>query len=153
MKEKIFELVRELERLEHTLVFTVFYSFAEFMESDNGFCPAFEVDAHYYEIQKDREDNLVVLRWYGKQEEGDILSLQEIENLIQELKNIEAVKDICISISAFKRISQHEDATATWFRLSYDDVELYSLTVEDAYRTPTSQIMTQEVLDKFLETF
>ena len=152
MKEQIFELVKELERLEHTLDFTVFYSFAEFMES-NYFCPAFEVDAYYYEIQRDRDNNLVVLRWYGWQKEGDILSSQEIENLIQELKGIEAVKDIPTHISAFKRKSSMEDAIAIWFKLNYDDVELYSLTIEDAYRTPSCSIVNEEELELFLKNW
>ena len=50
-----------------------------------------------------------------------------------------------------KKLSVLEDAIATWFKLGYDDIEVYSLTTEDAYRTPTAQIVTKEYLDKFLE--
>ena len=46
--------------------------------------------------------------------------------------------------------SKNQDAVAYWFNLGYDDVELYSLTTVDAYRTPTAKIVTKEELDKFL---
>ena len=49
------------------------------------------------------------------------------------------------------KLSKFEDAVAIWFKLGYDDIEVYSLTTEDAYRTPTAQIVTKEYLDKFLE--
>lgn len=50
-----------------------------------------------------------------------------------------------------RKLSKYEDAVTYWHRLDYDDVDLYSLTTVDAYRTPTAQILTQEQLDKFLE--
>ena len=49
------------------------------------------------------------------------------------------------------KTNKHQDATAYYFNLGYDDVELYSVTIVDAYRTPTAQIVTKEYLDKFLE--
>ena len=149
MENKIFDLVKELERLEHTLVFTVFYSFAEFMESDFFFTPAFEVDAYYYEVQEDNEGELRVLRFYRNQEDGEVLSLQELESLILELKEIEAVKDISTNISAFKRIGKHEGTVVTWFQLG----ESYNLIVEDECRNTISQIVSKEELNEFLEIF
>ena len=50
-----------------------------------------------------------------------------------------------------KKLNIFEDAVAIWFKLGYADVEVYSLTTEDAYRTPTAQIVTKEGLNEFLE--
>ena len=49
-----------------------------------------------------------------------------------------------------RKLNKYEDAVAYWFKLDYDDVELYSITIVDAYRTPTAQIMDKKELDKFL---
>ena len=49
-----------------------------------------------------------------------------------------------------RKLNKYEDAIAYWFKLDYDDVELYSVTIIDAYRTPTAQIMDKKELDKFL---
>ena len=49
-----------------------------------------------------------------------------------------------------RKTNKHQDATAYCFNLGYDDIELYSITVVDAYRTPTAKIVTKEELDKFL---
>ena len=54
-------------------------------------------------------------------------------------------------MKTIKKLNKFEDAQALWFKLSYNDIELYSLTIEDAYRTPTAQIMSKEELDKFLK--
>ena len=48
------------------------------------------------------------------------------------------------------KTNKHQDATAYYFNLGYDDIELYSVTIVDAYRTPTAKIVTKEELDKFL---
>jgi hypothetical protein len=49
-----------------------------------------------------------------------------------------------------RKLNKDEDATAYWFKLDYDDVELYSVTIVDAYRNPSAQIMDKKELDKFL---
>ena len=49
-----------------------------------------------------------------------------------------------------RKLNKDEDAIAYWFKLDYDDVELYSITTVDAYRTPTAKIVTKEELNKFL---
>ena len=49
------------------------------------------------------------------------------------------------------KLNKDEDAIAYWFKLEYDDVELYSVTIVDAYRNPSAQIVTKEELDKFLK--
>ena len=36
------------------------------------------------------------------------------------------------------------------FGLGYSEIDLWSLTTVDAYRTPTAKIVTKEELDKFL---
>ena len=56
----IYELVKALEELEDKIDFTVFYSFAEILESHH-FCPAWSYDEIYYEIQYDNEDVLQVI--------------------------------------------------------------------------------------------
>lgn len=48
------------------------------------------------------------------------------------------------------KTNKHQDATAYYFNLGYDDIELYSLTIVDAYRTPTAKVMIKWELDKFL---
>ena len=48
------------------------------------------------------------------------------------------------------KLNKDEDAIAYWFKLEYDDVELYSVTIVDAYRSPSAQIMDKKELDKFL---
>ena len=49
-----------------------------------------------------------------------------------------------------RKLNKYEDAVAYWFKLDYDDVELYSVTIVDAYRNPSAQIMDKKELDKFL---
>ena len=49
-----------------------------------------------------------------------------------------------------RKLNKDEDAIAYWFKLEYDDVELYSVTIVDAYRNPSAQIMDKKELDKFL---
>lgn len=49
-----------------------------------------------------------------------------------------------------RKLNKDEDAIAYWFKLEYDDVELYSVTIIDAYRNPSAQIMDKKELDKFL---
>lgn len=86
-KELIHNLVKVLEQLENTLDFTVFYSFAEFLES-NHFCPAFDFEGYYYEIQYDNSNELQVLRWYSdshNDSEGYILEEDEIKELSNDL--------------------------------------------------------------------
>ena len=50
-----------------------------------------------------------------------------------------------------RKLNKDEDAIAYWFKLDYDDVELYSVTIVDAYRNPSAQIMDKKELDKFLK--
>lgn len=56
-----------------------------------------------------------------------------------------------MSNKLLKKLSKFEDAVVYWFDLGYSDVELFSLTTIDTYRTPTAKIVTKEELDKFLE--
>lgn len=50
-----------------------------------------------------------------------------------------------------KKLSKFEDAMLIYFKLSYFDLTLYSVTMEDAYRTPWCKLMSQEELDEFLK--
>lgn len=87
VSKEIYILCRELERLEDVLVFTVFYSFAEILSSHH-FCPAFDYDDVYYEIQYDISETLQVLNFgeRGWREEGLIMTKEEIESLTLNLK-------------------------------------------------------------------
>ena len=91
--ELIHNLVKILDQLENTLVFTVFYDYQKF-SSFNYFCPAFDFENYYYEIQYDNLNELQVLSWYnsGIEQKGYVLSENEIEDLISELKEVE-IKD------------------------------------------------------------
>ena len=96
MKNKIHTLVKTLEQLENDLDFTVYYTYDEFLESHH-FCPAFDFEGYYYEIQYDNSDQLQVLRWIpkvGNDEAGYILSENEIEELIKDLAEMWAEKII-----------------------------------------------------------
>ena len=50
-----------------------------------------------------------------------------------------------------RKNSKGEDAVAFWFSLGYSEIDLWSLTTVDAYRTPTAKIVTKEELDEFLK--
>jgi len=83
----IYELVKVLEGLEDKIEFTVFYSFAEILESHH-FCPAWSYDEIYYEIQYDNEDVLQVIDFgvRGHREEGDVLTVDEVIKLTKLLQ-------------------------------------------------------------------
>ena len=49
-----------------------------------------------------------------------------------------------------KKTNKHQEAVAFYFGLGYSEIDLWSLTTVDAYRTPTAKIVTKEELDKFL---
>lgn len=86
--KEIYLLCRELERLENSLTFSVFYSFAEILESHH-YCPGFYWDDVYYEVQYDDSDNLRVLNFgeRGWREEGLIMENEDIINLTNNLRN------------------------------------------------------------------
>lgn len=153
MKKKIDELLKELTRLEHTLDFTCFYSFDEVVESNYRKLPAFEFEGGYYELQTNNAGEVRLLEFVNYSPEGCELSSSVVEEITDSLKKIEAIKDIPVYISARKRLGKFEDSVAIWFKLDYEDVELYSLTVEDAYRTPYSKIVSKVELDSFLIDF
>lgn len=95
-KDLIHNLVKVLERMEDDLVFTVFYSFAEF-EKSHHYTPAWNFDAYYYEIQYDNSDELQVLRWYHRapsNTEGDVLNEDEITQLTKDLVEFWAEKEL-----------------------------------------------------------
>lgn len=85
--KSIYELVRVLEEGENVLNFTVFYSFAEILESHH-FCPAWDFDGSYYEIQYDSENCLQVLDFgvKGWKEVGDILTDKQIVHLTKIIR-------------------------------------------------------------------
>ena len=50
-----------------------------------------------------------------------------------------------------RKLNKYEDAIAYWFKLEYDDVELYSLTVDTAYGNASARIVEKKELNKFLK--
>src|SRR6187402_3489352 len=95
-EELICNLVKVLEQMEDDLVFTVFYSFAEFQES-HYFTPAWDFRGYYYEIQYDYLDELEVLRWQrmsANDVEGDILTEEKITQLTKDLVENWAEKEL-----------------------------------------------------------
>jgi len=52
-----------------------------------------------------------------------------------------------------RKISKYKDSVAFYFDLGYSDIDMWSLTIVDAYRTPTAQIVTKEYLDNFLKSW
>lgn len=83
----IYNLVKVLEQLEDDLVFTVFYTWEE-MQKSHHFCPAWDFDNYYYEIQYDNSDELQVLEFHQRgyfNEEGRILSEEEIIQMTKDL--------------------------------------------------------------------
>ena len=85
VSKEIYLLYLELERLEDKLTFSVFYSFAESLGSHH-FMPGFDFENYYYEIQTDGDNNMQVLKFYGRVNEGVVLDSKEILELIEELK-------------------------------------------------------------------
>lgn len=86
---QIYDLCKAIEKKELTLDCSVFYSFAEILESHH-FCPGFEFDNQYYEIQYDEFDTLQVLKFPFRGnmgDEGSVLNNQEIEKLTKKLLN------------------------------------------------------------------
>lgn len=85
----IYLLCKELERLEDSeqLNFSVFYSFAEILTSHH-YCPGFDFQGMYYEIQYDYFDHLKLLMFPFHNSEGTVLKDEEILELIKELKTI-----------------------------------------------------------------
>ncbi len=90
VSKTMYLLCRELERLEDELNFTVFYPFAEILDSHH-FCPAFDFEGVYYEVQYSDKDYLQLLDFgrRGHKEIGDILTEKEILELIEKLKSYE----------------------------------------------------------------
>jgi len=78
----VYDLIKVLEELENEIEFTVFYSFSRILESHH-FCPAWDFEGVYYEIQYDNEDCLQVLDFgrKGHKEVGDVLTEKEIQEL------------------------------------------------------------------------
>ena len=90
--KQIHDLCKALEKRELTLDFSAFYSFAEILESRH-FCPGFEFDNQYYEIQYDEFDTLQVLEFPFRghmDDEGSVLNSHEIEMLTKKLLNNES---------------------------------------------------------------
>lgn len=87
VSKTMYLLCRELERLEDKLNFTVFYSFAEILESPH-FCPAFDFENSYYEVQYDTDDSLQLLEFPYMSDEGWVVEEKDILKLIENLNKL-----------------------------------------------------------------
>ena len=88
----IYLLCKELERLEDSehLNFSVLYSFSAILESHH-FCPGFEFEGVYYEVQYSSSDELVLLEFSKNALLGDLghsLSDGDVMELVERLKEI-----------------------------------------------------------------
>jgi len=85
----IYELCRVLDEFEDEIEFSVFYSFAEILESHH-FCPGFTFNGIYYEIQYDEFDRLQVLMFPFRGhmgDEGQVLTEEQVIELAKNIKN------------------------------------------------------------------
>lgn len=82
----VYDLVRVLEELENELEFTAFYPFSRILESHH-FCPAWDFEGVYYEIQYDNEDCLQVLDFgiRGHREIGNVLNEKDVVGLTKSI--------------------------------------------------------------------
>ena len=87
----IYELCRVLEDKREELEFSVFYSFAEILES-HCFCPGFTFDGVYYEIQYNSANELIVLEFSKNAIFGDLGYIMTDEDIV-ELTN--KIKELC----------------------------------------------------------
>jgi len=88
----IYLLCRELERLEESnkIIFSVFYPFSVILKSHH-FCPGFEFEGVYYEVQYSNSDELRLLEFGKNALLGDLghsLSDEDVIELVERLKNI-----------------------------------------------------------------
>jgi len=84
----IYELCKVLEEFEDRIEFSVFYSFAQILESHH-YCPGFYFEQVYYEIQYDDNNYLRVIDFgvKGCKEIGDILTEEQIIELTENMRN------------------------------------------------------------------
>ena len=87
VSKEVYLLYKELERLEEVLVFSVFYNFLKVFESHH-FCPGFDFEENYYEIQVGDKEKLKVLEFYRFQEKGVILNKKDIKELTEKLSKL-----------------------------------------------------------------
>jgi len=90
LSKSVYELYKELERLEDILDFSVFYSFLRVFESRH-FLPGFHVDKGYFEIHEDDSNELIVLRFGHNSrlgDEGIELTENEVNDLVKCLKRM-----------------------------------------------------------------
>ena len=86
----IYELYKELERLEDILDFSVFYPLEHAFESHH-FLPGFHVNRVYYEIHEDDKNELIVLQFGSNAllgDEGYEVEGKYLEELVKTLKSM-----------------------------------------------------------------
>lgn len=90
LTKEIYELYRELERLEDVLTFSSFRTLNEAFESHH-FLPGFYVDGIYYEIHDNDDNELEVLRFNPNArlgDEGYEISDKYLKELVETLKKL-----------------------------------------------------------------
>ena len=90
LTKEIYELYRELERLEDKLYFSVSYPLSRAFDSHH-FLPGFYVEDRYYEIHNNDDNELKVLSFNPNArlgDEGYEISDEYLKQLVETLKKL-----------------------------------------------------------------
>jgi len=146
MKESIHNLVKVLEQLEDYLDFTVFYTYEEFLSSHH-FCPAFDFERDYYEIQYDSDNDLQILRWVlksGNYEKGFVLSEIEIKELTSNLVTGWAEKVLKTNKEGIEKINEDN-----WQHFLKGDIITSEFSEDVIYSIRTEKLSREEIMDRY----
>lgn len=146
MKESIHKLIKLLEELEDYLDFTVFYTLEQCLSSRN-FCPAFDFEGYYYEIQYDDDNELRVLRWVpkaGNDEAGAILSEKDAEELIYNLAVNWAEKTLKCYKESLQKIERDN-----WIHYLEGNIPTKTFSQDVVYSIRTEKLTKEEIMDKY----
>ncbi len=146
MENKIHTLVKVLEQMEDDLEFTCFYTWEEIQKSHH-FCPAWDFDGYYYEIQYDNLDELQVLRWRPRapsNTEGDVLSNEEVEELIKDLVEFWADN----TLKREKGVKQMIVIDG-WQHFLEGDIVTSDFTEDVIYSTRTERLTREDIIKKY----
>ncbi len=134
--ELIHNLAKVLEQLEDHLNFSVFYTLPEILESYT-FCPGWNFDGYYYEIQHDNFNCLQVLRWpieNSREIEGYVLNEEEIRQLIEDITYDWANKTI------------NKDK---WQHFLRGGIITSEFTQDVIYSTRTEKLTPEEIMERY----
>ncbi len=145
-EESIHNLVKVLEQMENDLDFTVFYTWEE-MQKSHHFCPAWDFDNYYYEIQYDNSDELQVLEFHQRDyfnEEGRILSEEEITQMTRDLVEMWADN----TLKKEKGIKQMIESDG-WQHFTKDDIITSEFNEDVIYSLRTEKLTKEEMIKRY----